>query len=211
MNTEPTNCDTCNADLREHGYSFTYQGDKIISALCTRCDRTKTFQGYLKTKRLRTHLVMDNLMKVYDIGKDWRDKREDIQYLEEIIPRLEIHLASQKIQEKIKEFEQEVWFKGVQDIVLGTRERGVSAHLKTHNNFRVLTWSGMGRTMITIEDDHNSVTCVADETSKESRTGFHGVDAKAEDALALIQLAIDLYKNKTLVFDIDKKVSYCGF
>jgi hypothetical protein len=62
----------------------------------------------------------------------------------------------------------------LQDQIFATDTRGVSAKLgKKHNNFCVLTWSGMGRTMITIEDDNASVTCVTEEKSKTSSAGFH--------------------------------------
>lgn len=214
MNPEPTNCDVCQASL-DNGYSFQYKGDKLVRTLCFKCDRMETFDLYKKDKRLSMRLVMDNNMKLWDINRELLYDPEKESLLEamrigageELNHRIDIGMATARISKKIKEWEAAVWFQGLQDMVLGTNERGVSAKLKSHDNFCVLTYTIAGRTMITIGDDHNQVSAVADETSKESRTGFQSVDATGEQALALLQLAIDLYKNKTLVFKIDKKVS----
>lgn len=213
MNPEPTNCQICDASL-DNGYCYQYEGDKIVRATCHKCDRKETFELYKKDKRLTSRLMMDNMMKMYDVDRDLYYAKDESVFEklrvganEDFNHRIDIALSGHRINKLIKEFESEVWFKGVQDMVLGTRERGVSAHLKTHDNFRVLTYTMAGRTMITIEDDHNQVTCVADETSKESRTGFQSANGTESQCLALLRLAVDLYKNKTLVFDIDKKVS----
>lgn len=178
-------------------------------------------EDYLKTKIITSHFMMDCMMAVYDMmnkvsnggSRDCRDLNKLNALLtsersEREKAQIEVQIYTVKIQEKVKEFESKVWFKGLQDQVLATNERGISAKLgKKYNNFCVLTWTGMGRTMITIEDDEASVTCVADETSKESRTGFHGIRATGEQAIALYDKAIVLYENGTLKFKLDKKVS----
>ena len=110
----------------------------------------------------------------------------------------------------MKEFEKEVWFKGLQKKVIDSRVKEVSAHPGIFSNFCVLTYTMAGRTMITIQDDNNSVSFVADETSSDSRTGFQGIDATEEQALSLIQMAIELYHNQggtRLIFKEDNKVS----
>lgn len=180
-------------------------------------------EDYLKTKVITTHFMMDCMMEVYDMLRTYNDKfkgsrdAHDVKMLEELLllnfspeqkAKIEVQIYSAKISEKVKEFESKVWFKGLQDMILAEKkERGISAKLgKEHKNFCVLTWTGMGRTMITIEDDDASVTCVADETSKESRTGLHGIRATGEQALALYDKAISLYEDGTLKFEIDKKV-----
>ena len=203
---EPTHCDICKVSL-ERGYSYRYQGDKLVSAYCFDCDNQERFNNYVKTQILTMSLVTNNSMKLFylDMKKDWGFDKDE--FLEELKHRIDIQLASSRIQKKIKEFEKEVWFNGLQDKVLASKIKGVSAHTKVSQNFCVLTYSMCGRTMITFENDVASVTCMADETSKESRTGFHGIFAKEKDALDLIQLAIDLYKNKELDFQEDTKVS----
>ena len=128
--------------------------------------------------------------------------------LEELKVRVEVQLASLAIQEKIKEFEKRVWFGGLQEQVHAAKYKGYSAKLKTHNYLNVLTWTGIGRTMITIEDKDNSVSMVTEDgLNKESRMGMQGVGGKVNDILDLIDLAISLYENKTLEFKDDKEVS----
>lgn len=93
---------------------------------------------------------------------------------------------------------------------MSAKTKGVSAHTNIFNNFCVLTYTMCGRTMITVEDDTAAITFMADETSKESHIGFHGIDATEEKAISLIQLAIELYHNEggtRLSFEEDTKVS----
>ncbi len=212
MNPEKvTNCQRCNSIL-EHGYSGRYIDNKCIEVICFKCDKKETMEDYLKDKIITTRVLMDSMLAVHrHVDGDIDDveklsKLLKLNFSDDMIAKIEIQIASAKIQKKIKEFESKIWFNGLQEQVLKTKCRGVSAKLKTHNKFCVLTWTCAGRTMITIEDNDSSVTCVADETSKQSRTGFHGIRAKASDALDLIDLAIELYENKTLKFKDDDKV-----
>lgn len=206
-----TNCMRCSSSL-ERGYSSRYSGDVCKEVICFKCDKKETMEDYLKDKVLTTRLIMDNSMELFHTLEASREPRrihiDSITSLEEIKTRCEIQIASLKIQEALKEFESKVWFEGLQEQILATKCRGVSAKLgNKYNNFCVLTWTCAGRTMITIEDDDASVTCVADENSKESRTGFHGVRANIGEALFLIDQAIKLYEDGTLKFKDDDKVS----
>lgn len=210
MNTpEPTHCDDCGAPL-DNGYNYRYKGDKIVRATCFPCNSKEMLKEYSETKRLRTHLIEDNSLKLYhtDMKKDWHF--DNNKFLEDLKTRIDIQLSYTRIFDKIKEFEREVWFKGLQDKVKASSVKGVSAHTNIFNNFCVLTYSMCARTMITIEDDKKSVTLITEETSPESRMGFRGVDATEEEAISLIQLAIELYHNEggtRLVFEEDTKVS----
>lgn len=205
------NCMRCSSSL-ERGYSSRYSGDVCKEVICFKCDKKETMEDYLKDKVLTTRLIMDNSLELFHILEASREPRrihvDDPVALEEVKVRCEIQIASNQIQQRVKQFESKVWFKGLQEQILATKCRGVSAKLgKKHNNFCVLTWTCAGRTMITIEDDNASVTCVADETSKDSRTGFHGVRANIGEALFLFDEAIRLYENGTLKFKDDDKVS----
>jgi hypothetical protein len=206
---EPTHCDECNASL-ENGYSYRYRGDEIVKATCFACNRKEMLQEYVQSKRLKTRLIEDNSLSLYytDMKKDWHF--ENNKFLEDLRTRIDIQLAYTRIFDKIKEFEKEVWFKGLQDKVKTATVKGVSAHTKVFDNFCVLTYSMCARTMITIEDDKRSVTFITEEDSKESRMGFRGVDATEADAISLINLAIELYHNEggtRLEFKEDTKVS----
>jgi hypothetical protein len=202
-------CMRCDSDL-ERGYSSRYVNNECKEVICFKCDKKETLSDFLKTKVLTTRLIMDNSMDLFYYVESIRDPKriqiQDLSELESLKTKLEIQIASLKIQEKIKAFEKKVWFAGLQEKVLATKCRGVSAKLKTHCYLSVLTYTIAGRTMITIEDKDSSVTCVADETSKESRTGLQGINAKLNDGLDLMDLAIELYENKTLKFKDDDKV-----
>lgn len=216
-----TNCMRC-AESLERGYSSRWKGDECLEVICFDCDKRENLADHLKTGVITTNFMMESMMTAFDVlrdkyGRSNYDVHDEKQLLECIADpnisepnkaKLRVQLATTRIGKKVKEFESKVWFKGLQDMVLAEKkERGISAKLgKKHKNFCVLTWTGMGRTMITIEDDDASVTCVADETSKESRTGFHGIRATGEQALALYDKAIALYEDGTLEFKIDKKV-----
>jgi hypothetical protein len=204
---EPTNCYTCKASL-ERGYSYRYQGDVLISALCFDCDRKEVMAEYIKTKRLSTKLIMDNMSKLYDINMkdDWRFKNTD--FLKQLKHRVDIQLAADNIQEKIREFEKHVWFGGLQKIVRASKVKGVSAKTTDFHNFCVLTYSMCGRTMFTIENDKNSITTITSEDGDEyGCMGLQGINATEEAALELLQCAITMDRNNELRFEDDTKVS----
>jgi len=215
-----THCMRC-AESLERGYSSRWKGDECLEVICFDCDKRESLADHLKTGIITTNFMMESMMATFDVMRDhfgrgnW-DTHNEAQVLEclalpvseAVKAKMRVHLATIKIQQKVKEFESKVWFKGLQNQIHETKCRGVSAKLgKKHKNFCVLTWTGMGRTMITIEDDDASVTCVADEDSKDSRTGFHGIRATGEQAIALYDKAIALYEDGTLKFKDDEKVS----
>lgn len=207
------NCMRCGSDL-ERGYSTRYVNNECKEVICFKCDKAEETDDFMKTGVITTHFMMSCMMDVYRlVDGDVHNEEKLIDLLrgnhsDEMMAKIKVQLATARLCNKVKEFEARVWFKGLQDMIHATKERGVSAKLgKKHKNFCVLTWTGMGRTMITIEDDDASVTCVADEDSKESRTGFHGIRATGEQALALYNKAIALYEDGTLKFKDDKKVS----
>lgn len=209
-----TKCMRCGADL-ERGYSTRYVNDECKEVICFKCDKEEETSDFMKTGVITTHFMMSCMMDVYRlVDGDVHNEEKLIALLRgnhspEMMAKIKVQLATARLCNKVKEFEARVWFKGLQDMIHAEKkERGISAKLgKKDKNFCVLTWTGMGRTMITIEDDDASVTCVADEDSKESRTGFHGIRATGEQALALYDKAIALYENGTLKFKVDKKVS----
>lgn len=215
------NCMRCGADL-ERGYSSRWVGDECKEVICFKCNKTENLDDHMKTGVITTQFMMDCMMDAFDIlrarfGRENYDVHSEEQlleclnadYPETTKAKLRVQLATTRIQKKIKDFDARVWFKGLQDMIHAEKhERGISAKLgKKDKNFCVLTWTGMGRTMITIEDDDAMVTAVADEDSKESRTGLHGIRGTGEQALALLDKAMSLYENGTLKFTVDKKVS----
>lgn len=216
-----THCQRCNENL-ERGYSGRWKDNECIEVICFKCDKKESLSDHMKTGVITTHFMMDCLMSVYDIMRDIhgggsRDTNDEqklldllsLDYLsEEAKAKVRVQLATTRIQNKFKDFESRIWFAGLQDRISATNSRGVSAKLgKKYKNFCVLTWTGMARTMITIEDDDASVTCVIAEDSKESTAGFHGIRATGEQAITLIDNAIKFYEDGILKFKDDEKVS----
>jgi hypothetical protein len=128
--------------------------------------------------------------------------------LEEVRLQLEIRCSFQKIHAKIKEFEQRVWFKGLQETIRRSKCKGVSATDTPFAGFHVLTYTMCGRTIITVEDKQSSVSMICLDDSSESTMGDRGIDATEEQAIHLINLAIELYESGHLKFKDDKEVSY---
>jgi hypothetical protein len=205
---EPTNCEKCQTSL-ERGYASIYQNDNLIRCICFKCDDEEVFQNYLKDKKLTTKLTMHNTMVLYDFNGRDAIREKNIFLLEELKHRIDIQLATTKIQLKLKEFEKKVWFNGLQNKVNASKARGLSAKPKGNDldNFCVLVYSMAGRVMITIEDDHCSVTAITSDTGSESCMGLQGVCATEEEALSIITMAIDYYDHKCLDFKEDKKIS----
>jgi hypothetical protein len=214
MNTqsEPTNCQTCNTSLQDKSYRYVYNEDTDYrGGLCLACDSKEMLEKYRKDGQLETHLVLDNSQKLFyaDFKKNWYFEKTD--YLEEMRDRIAIQLSVDKITKKIKEFEEKVWFRGLQEIVMRSEVSGVSAKLKSHSNFYVLTFSSAARTMITIGDESggrsSTITALTEEKSSFSRMGFQGIDAREGDAIYLLDTAILLHKKGKLPFKEDSKVS----
>jgi uncharacterized membrane protein YvbJ len=206
-------CMRCGASL-ERGYSSRYVGNECKEVICFECSGNEELAEHMKTGIITTHFMMDCMMDVYKlVDGDVYNEEKLTKALGEAVSevmkaKIKVQLTTARLQKKIKEFDAKVWFKGLQDQISKTKERGVSAKMgKKHYNFSVLTWTIAGRTMITIEDDEASVTAVADETSKESRTGLHGIRATSEQALGLLDRAILLYESGQLKFKDDKNIS----
>ncbi len=224
MDDKPTTCDQCNASL-EQGYCYTYKGSELIGAHCFECDRLNTIQKYRETKVLTTRLLTSNILDLIDIGRAWswheQDRREykhkrfyDIiesgtpEELEEVRLQLEIRASFQRIYNKMKEFEKKVWFKGLQDTISKSKFKGVSATKTPIEDFKVLTYTMCGRTIITIEDKKSDVSMICFDDSEESSMGDKGINATEEQAIHLIELAIELFEMGKLKFEDDVNVSY---
>lgn len=208
MNTEPTNCQKCNAGL-DRGYSFRCQGNEINRAVCFECADKEELQEYLETKTLRTGTLTRNFFHTHCFFTDnnninWAHAKTP---LSEVSDRIGMQQSLDKITSKIGEFEKEVWYRGVQKQVSESSVKGISAKI---GDFSVLTYTMCGRTIITFDDGKVDVSAITleDETSKEGCMGWRGIYATEEQALKLIDTAIQAYKQGQLVFQEDDKVSY---
>lgn len=227
-------CMSCSGSL-ERGFSTYYQGDKAVEKICFVCRDERDLQEFIQTKRLNSHILMTAFCKLYDvpllrqiINECHKDSDVLIERLDrvkfiarhnpnpgiadcplpyqELVAYLDAQIGSATLGSLAKKFESKVWFAGLQDQVLNTRERGVSARPDRKDKLVVLTYTIAGRTMITIEDKKSAVTFITSDTGNEHVMGCQGVDATTEEAVELVNRAITLYQEGKLVFQLDKKV-----
>lgn len=198
------NCQNCKVSL-ENSYRI-YTNQECTEAICHECDDKEMLENYLKDRVVTSSFMLNNTAFLWKIKNDSGLPSDQLLLLKE---RIDVQLAINSLKKKIKEFEKKVWFSGLQDLILKSGScKGFSAKLDTHNNFCVLTYTMAGRTMITFEDKTSFVTIVADQTSKESRTGLNGLCSTGDHAIELIDLAISLYENGNLKFVDDDKVGF---
>jgi hypothetical protein len=224
QSNEPQNCQDCGKSL-ERGYSTCYKGDQITKFICFACDRELSFREYLVSRRLSIRLLMDVLMDLHYTFQMSFQQIDDLLYcqdrfnrtthLEDLKNKLEIQIASLKIIDKIKDFEKKVWFDGLQKMAQSAKTKGISAKTQVFDNFAILTYTMSGRTMITIQNNGNSITLITGEDSSECRMGLQGIDATFEKAYLLLDIAIQAFQKQLLCegkkvaldFQEDRKVS----
>jgi len=221
---EPIHCIQCKTSLEGKRYVYLYKGDQLIEAHCFDCDRKNSIKSYVETGKLRTALINTVSLDLNDISRPWSHRDKDPytynlptfrqvfdsgseETLKEVQTLLSIWMDYKKIYQAIKIFERDVWFNGLSKITHKSARKGMSAKLMST---KCLTFTMCGRTMITIEDDKASVTMMCNEDGEELSMGFRGVDATAQEAIDLINLMIDSFKNGLLKFADDDEVSYCG-
>lgn len=224
MNNESTTCSKCKCSLENIRSISFYEGNTIVDVLCHECHSRNQLNDYIKSKKLSTDFVTNVTLDLLSLSYP-RDiyNRHTVAYdktfrylldgapieeLEEFKYKVDAYLDYSKICKSIKEFESNVWFSGLKKIINKSKRKGVSAKNTPVKGFVVLTYSMCGRTMITIENEQASVTMMCAEDSETPSMGFRGIDATAEQAIFLIQLAIDLYKDGSLDFKDDDEVSY---
>ncbi len=107
--------------------------------------------------------------------------------------------ANKRMHKAIKEFEREVWFKGLQVYVRKARQKGHSA---TSYGLKAMLHAIAGGVMITLEDEKEgvSVTLITNETEASPVMGLQGVGGRVFDAIRLIKEAQRHFQHGRLQF-----------
>lgn len=119
----------------------------------------------------------------------------------------------------INRFEREVWYQGLQALVMKSKRRGLSGE---RNDLKVLFYSMCGRTMITIADtqDRYQITLLTatDEEPFQRRRlpesdnwgpmGLHGIEATESDAAYMLDCLISYWKEFNISEDQEIEVGY---
>jgi len=168
---EPTNCNRCQASL-ERGCSQTFTLDgELKETICHDCARRERLAEWQATSTITTRLMSDAAMPrsilkpVYD--------------------------AVNRIQERVKLFDLQVWRSGLSQHLAQHKERGESLE---YNGLKILTFVMAGRVMITLEDDRSSLTLITAEDDPQSRMGIQGIDAREHQAHDLLERAMHAWR-----------------
>lgn len=173
---DPTHCDSCKSPITDSWVQDLNDKGEVLRTRCEPCDRAKRAKAFQETKRLRTRMVED--AQIHEVYKEC--DATDYEVLAAFYP----------IPQEIKAFERDVWFGGLQKIATEAKTKGTSFE---KGGFKLLCFTMCGRAMITLDSPTASVTMITDETSKEPRMGFRGIDATAEQAIELLKKARELW------------------
>lgn len=208
MELEHKICQTCSASL-EQGYCYKYQDGVVVSALCFSCNDKEVLATYRSNRILRTSLLTSHINYIYDLkGYElfYRGNVAKEAERQDNLLKLEIFLSTEKIRNRIKAFEQKVWFSGLQELTHKSRVKGVSAKTNRSDEFAVLTYTMAGRVMFTIENVAASITTLCSDSGSESTMGIQGISASEQEALDLLDKAIELFQTGQLEFKDDTEV-----
>lgn len=110
------------------------------------------------------------------------------------------------LHDKVKEYERRVWSDGLQDVVEDHSARGMCGSLK--GEAKIMTYVLAGRVMTTFEHkDGHTATVLSGEKEKPSRMGFHGIEGTVQQAMDLLQLAIDTWEAEGIGMVADTEVT----
>ena len=162
---------------------------------CTKCVDKDRLDAYLKGGHLRTQLVTKAYLATW---RPTEDEKRDLS------PYIAINKSAENIHKVVKDFERDVWFRGLQRTVRASTKKGMSA---TFGDVTIMTYCMCGRARITIEDKVSSVTVQTDETSQGDCMGMHGIDATEEQAIGLLNLVIAAWQLKKLDLKDNNNIS----
>lgn len=110
------------------------------------------------------------------------------------------------LRDKVKEYERRVWSDGLQDVVEKHPARGMCGRLGT--DVKLMTYVMAGRVMTTFEHKGGHwATVLSGEGEKPSRMGFHGISGTVQQAMDLLQLAIDTWEAEGISMVVDTEVT----
>ncbi len=179
-----TECQKCNVSLAGYrSWSCQESNGKLqyFDIWCFKCAEKERHRNWRETKVLTSRIILDAY------------------YLKD--PELTASL--ERVYRKMHEFEERVWFGGMQQTVVASVSSGMSFRLK---DFEILSTCSAGRCLVQIENKEGQrVTLITEEKSEERRMGLQGICAKEEEAIALLDMAMRLHEKGATLKD-DKKV-----
>ena len=194
---EARTCGRCGAKNLQ-AYAEAWITDVRTEVRCTTCDDAKRLAEFRADGRLRTGTTttaaVHGVRAEYGHGCDptW----------------LAIDAARKTVQTRIRAFDADVWLEGLGRIVDAERSRGMkSAEFPSPSGpARLMTFTSAGRVMLTIDAELASVSMLTAEGEWTPRMGMQGIDATADEAIALIDAATEAWRAGTLAMAADNAV-----
>jgi len=190
MNPEQLDCARCDAtDLS--GYSQTLdKDDNVLETICLLCHDKEWIAKYEKSGRISTSLSTMAYLTVHGLPRKG--------LAPEKIHTLHLVFESMKeVYDKIREFNQDVWFAGLQKFIQGEDTHGHSATFTDEmgHEIKFLSLAMCGRWRATIQDPEGSfIDIITVEDESEARMGLNGIGSTTEAALRLLESAITAWK-----------------
>ena len=182
------------ADLNDPGKPGT-----VTDITCKTCDDLRHVYKFQDTGVINRHSLMAAIsehqlqgFRVNDKARGEEPRWRDFPH-PQLLPVLdEIYEATQRITEVVKDFEQQVWFGGLQSFVQGSNYATWSGDLGDGND--VLALSSAGRFKMTFRrpDDNVFLDILADESRSTPSMGISSIEGTEDQVIGLLKAAIAL-------------------
>jgi len=203
--TEPTKvCSVCGKHSDE-GYVELYKDHVLVSVTCRGCDITRRFDRHRDTGVITTWLVTEVAARNYDLsrGRTVDPRGRPIERADEVRA---IAASLERIQIAVREFEQAVWFGGLQKAARASRTKGMRGHPDV-GPVSLISYTMAGRAMVTIEDATTQVTLITIEDEEKPCMGLRGIEATEAQALALLKAVREAWAAGRVEMREDRGVS----
>ena len=175
---------------------------EVKETICWLCAQGEKMYQYTQTGEISSSLMSDAVMcriHVEEYKDDFQGIRRDVAYHYRNYAKELVQIAHDcdEIHAKGREFEEKHWLPKLRKYWNDSTERG---HGATTEDWKILMSGAAGRVLITLQDTKPQgqgkfggawITLIFDDSADYARGGIQGMCATKEEALGLIQAAID--------------------
>lgn len=202
-------CDTCKQPIGETA-PYSWERDKqgnVVRTTCMECREEEDLQEYERTGYLTSRVQVAAVLEEFRI----KEGKPRLGHKATIFRILE---SNRRLQKKVKEFEQKVWYSGLQDFI---RKEKVKGHSAECEGVKFLSYAMCGRWRMTIEKRsllkggwYIDVITAEDEPPPYAGMGINGIGATEEQAIGLLGAAISAWQSGQMKFTPDSEVRILG-
>jgi len=215
--THCTRCKTSLENFRGHRIDcFEKQGEKyvVIEVICPVCRQDEDMQSFIKGGVITTNLMIEaSLAKLHLVEFNGDSLNRLVPWVRSSYERyreiwLRISTTTDKVHDKIREFEGQLWLPKLQQYWNKSKSRGHSGD----NEFcHAMMWGSAGRVLITIQPPKvkqkkhfETLTAIFGDSADYCRGGIQGMNGTEEQLLALADNLINHFPE----LKTDDKVCY---